>query len=298
MSPDARSWSSRATTTMRCSSRWLERRANCRRRRRSASSSAVDWRPTRAPLDDGAARRVGGPRALRSAYPGVWLREDVYATHGHYGDRHNTMPILERLGAGRWGASSARPRAARRAPRTTRRRWRRCTRGSTRSPRAAGRPDRGPRRHFHDRALAGADGGHDGSAARRSCAAARWRGLPGGVAALNRAGIGPLRRRRVRRRAPPRRAARDRRGGSRASAWRRRTSSSATRTAPGRCRRRPAEWRGRAARADQHRLLGLRAGFLRRRPARVPTGRDSRDRRGRRSAELGDWLEHLVRSPG
>jgi hypothetical protein len=30
----------------------------------------------------------------------VWLREDVYAIHGHYGDRHNTVPIVERLGAG------------------------------------------------------------------------------------------------------------------------------------------------------------------------------------------------------
>ena len=40
------------------------------------------------------------PARVRVAYPGVWLREDVYATHGHYGDRHNTVPILERLGAG------------------------------------------------------------------------------------------------------------------------------------------------------------------------------------------------------
>jgi hypothetical protein len=29
----------------------------------------------------------------------VWLREDVYATHGHYGDLHTTVPLLERLGA-------------------------------------------------------------------------------------------------------------------------------------------------------------------------------------------------------
>ncbi|MBV8217204.1 MAG: metallophosphoesterase family protein [Solirubrobacterales bacterium] len=40
------------------------------------------------------------PAHVRVAYPGVWLREDVYATHGHYGDRHNSVPILERLGAG------------------------------------------------------------------------------------------------------------------------------------------------------------------------------------------------------
>ena len=30
----------------------------------------------------------------------MWLRDDVYATHGHYSDRHSTVPLLERLGAG------------------------------------------------------------------------------------------------------------------------------------------------------------------------------------------------------
>ena len=37
---------------------------------------------------------------MRVAYPGVWLRDDVYATHGHYLDRHTTIPMFERLGAG------------------------------------------------------------------------------------------------------------------------------------------------------------------------------------------------------
>jgi len=36
----------------------------------------------------------------RFAYPGLWLRDDVYATHGHYLDRHLTIPTLERLGVG------------------------------------------------------------------------------------------------------------------------------------------------------------------------------------------------------
>lgn len=40
------------------------------------------------------------PAAVRVCYPGVWLREDVYATHGHYGDVHSTVPMFERLGAG------------------------------------------------------------------------------------------------------------------------------------------------------------------------------------------------------
>lgn len=34
------------------------------------------------------------------AYPGVWLREDVWATHGHYLDRLTTLPTMERLAAG------------------------------------------------------------------------------------------------------------------------------------------------------------------------------------------------------
>ncbi len=41
-----------------------------------------------------------GPARVRCAYPGVWLRDDVYATHGHYLDRHTTVPMFERLGAG------------------------------------------------------------------------------------------------------------------------------------------------------------------------------------------------------
>ena len=32
------------------------------------------------------------------AYPGLWLGERVYATHGHYLDRHLTVPTIERLG--------------------------------------------------------------------------------------------------------------------------------------------------------------------------------------------------------
>ncbi|HEX2129427.1 MAG TPA: metallophosphoesterase, partial [Solirubrobacterales bacterium] len=38
------------------------------------------------------------PATVRFAYPGLWIREDVYATHGHYLDRHLTIPTLERLG--------------------------------------------------------------------------------------------------------------------------------------------------------------------------------------------------------
>jgi predicted phosphodiesterase len=39
----------------------------------------------------------GSPARVSAAYPGVWLRPDVYATHGHYLDCHLTVPTLERL---------------------------------------------------------------------------------------------------------------------------------------------------------------------------------------------------------
>jgi hypothetical protein len=37
---------------------------------------------------------------LTVAYPGIWLRDDVYAHHGHYLDLHTTVPTFERLAAG------------------------------------------------------------------------------------------------------------------------------------------------------------------------------------------------------
>jgi hypothetical protein len=53
---------------------------------------------------------AGGDRALaggdeavtrvRVRYPGAWLGQDAWATHGHHVDRHTTLPILERLSAG------------------------------------------------------------------------------------------------------------------------------------------------------------------------------------------------------
>jgi hypothetical protein len=74
---------------------WLARRAGSATQPLGLET-AIDWREGE-PL----AELAGwlGPAQVRAAYPGVWLREDVYAIHGHYGDRHNTVPILERLGA-------------------------------------------------------------------------------------------------------------------------------------------------------------------------------------------------------
>lgn len=37
---------------------------------------------------------------VTAAYPGLWLREDVYATHGHQLDVHLSVPTMERLGIG------------------------------------------------------------------------------------------------------------------------------------------------------------------------------------------------------
>jgi predicted phosphodiesterase len=45
------------------------------------------------------------PARLEVAYPGIWLRDDVYALHGHWADVHSTVPTFERLAAGamtRW----------------------------------------------------------------------------------------------------------------------------------------------------------------------------------------------------
>jgi hypothetical protein len=40
-----------------------------------------------------------GAARLRIAYPGLWIRDDVYATHGHYMDAHLAIPRAECLAA-------------------------------------------------------------------------------------------------------------------------------------------------------------------------------------------------------
>ena len=37
------------------------------------------------------------PAAVEVAYPGLWLADGVYATHGHYLDVHMTVPTMERI---------------------------------------------------------------------------------------------------------------------------------------------------------------------------------------------------------
>jgi hypothetical protein len=48
----------------------------------------------------GAVADALGRDRVRLAYPGVWVRSDVFATHGHYLDVHNTVPSFERLAIG------------------------------------------------------------------------------------------------------------------------------------------------------------------------------------------------------
>jgi predicted phosphodiesterase len=71
---------------------WLERR-----RLDGAGPLTLEQR---IPVDGGPLAELtrGMARAqVELAYPGVWLRPDVYATHGHYLDRHLTVPSFERL---------------------------------------------------------------------------------------------------------------------------------------------------------------------------------------------------------
>lgn len=53
--------------------------------------------------------RWAAPAHVSAAYPGLWLRPDVYATHGHYLDCHLTVPTMERLGIGAVGRMLRRP---------------------------------------------------------------------------------------------------------------------------------------------------------------------------------------------
>jgi predicted phosphodiesterase len=71
-------------------SRWLARR--------EARPLALEElsTPRRGDPLDALAKRMGGTE-LVLAYPGVWLRSDVYATHGHYLDCHNDLRTFECL---------------------------------------------------------------------------------------------------------------------------------------------------------------------------------------------------------
>jgi len=76
---------------------WMERR------RRGGEAPPLGLEERSRPQAGEAAETLArwvAPAGLELAYPGVWLRDDVYATHGHYLDRHITVPTFERLAAG------------------------------------------------------------------------------------------------------------------------------------------------------------------------------------------------------
>ena len=78
---------------------WVVRRGATSAPPPLSPETVVDWRDGE-PLAAVAAMLAQSGAAVRAAYPGVWLRDDVYATHGHYLDRHTTAPGFERLLAG------------------------------------------------------------------------------------------------------------------------------------------------------------------------------------------------------
>ena len=72
----------------------------------------------RAPLAGEPATRLAawlGDAELQLAYPGIWLRDDVYATHGHYMDCHMNLPRMECVAAAAT-MRTMRPLPARPAP--------------------------------------------------------------------------------------------------------------------------------------------------------------------------------------
>src|SRR5215212_11587634 len=67
---------------------------------------------------DGAAARIAAcmpDSELTLAYPGLRLRDDVYATHGHYLDLYLTVPRLESIAASAMGRLTKLGRSARSA---------------------------------------------------------------------------------------------------------------------------------------------------------------------------------------
>ncbi len=85
---------------------WLARRAQIGTPDPMTLETAVDWEAGE-PLAE--VTGALAPATVRACYPGVWLRDDIYATHGHFGDRHTTVPMLERVAAGVMAAVAREP---------------------------------------------------------------------------------------------------------------------------------------------------------------------------------------------
>jgi hypothetical protein len=147
------------------------------------------------------------PARLRFAYPGLWLREDVYATHGHYLDCHLTVPTVERLSAGLMSRLMRKPASSfgrvgdYEAVTSPMYAWRHAVaRDSVTGDALNGMGTVHAWRALNgdERRGAGANGRRGGARGRVSALGAGLRaraiahGFPLAVAALNRAGIGPL----------------------------------------------------------------------------------------------------------
>ena len=90
---------------------WLARRGErARAGSRSASSRLLEPAQVSPVLERIA--EWAAPARVRVAYPGLWVRPDVYATHGHYLDCHLTVPTLERLSVGAMSRVLGRPASA------------------------------------------------------------------------------------------------------------------------------------------------------------------------------------------
>ncbi|HEY1777717.1 MAG TPA: metallophosphoesterase [Solirubrobacteraceae bacterium] len=69
---------------------WLERREQ-------PLALEQRWSPAEASFAAQATAAMLAPARVEVAYPGVWLADGVYATHGHYLDLHMTVPTIERV---------------------------------------------------------------------------------------------------------------------------------------------------------------------------------------------------------
>jgi hypothetical protein len=139
------------------------------------------------------------PARVTAAYPGLWVRPDVYATHGHYLDCHLTVPTIERLSVAAMSRVLRRPASgfdevedyeAVGAPMFA---WRDAVARDARTGDALN----GVATVSAWRALDGERRANGGSGRSSMVAKLRTRALvaafPLAVAALNRAGLGPLR---------------------------------------------------------------------------------------------------------
>jgi hypothetical protein len=135
------------------------------------------------------ARRIEdwlGEARLEIAYPGIWLRDDVYATHGHYMDCHMTLPRLECVAAAavmRAFSEVSRPATAADYERVLRPVY-----GFSYALAQAGLARRATRPSERVwRMISASRNGAGGRARRRAIAAAAGAGIPATVWALNRA---------------------------------------------------------------------------------------------------------------